>query len=339
VLQALTAAGAKEGVHYAAPQRPSSSRRTAGAAAEAGAGLVQKAATEFFKQSGCVGCHHQDFALMAAGAARANGVRVDDGAVKEHVKMIEGQWTGFYPAVLERFDLGGATDSVVYSLLALSAAQYPASHLTDVMVTYTASFQRRDGSWWLGGIARSPIEEGRVTRTALAVRALQAYAPPARKPEFDQRIARARDYLLEAKPVNTDDLAMQTAGLHWAGAASEKVRAAAKSLLATQREDGGWSPNRYLGSDAYATGEALWALKESGTVAPGDPAYRKGVEYLLNTQWADGSWYVRSRAPKFQPYFQSGFPFEHDQWISSAGTAWAVMALAPAVQPMKSAYR
>jgi N-acyl-D-amino-acid deacylase len=37
---------------------------------------------------------------------------------------------------------------------------------------------------------------------------------------------------------------------------------------------------------------------------------------------------VISRAVKFQPYFESGFPHGHDQWISSAGTAWAAMALA-----------
>jgi hypothetical protein len=30
---------------------------------------------------------------------------------------------------------------------------------------------------------------------------------------------------------------------------------------------------------------------------------------------------------KIQPYFESGFPYSHDQWISQTGTAWAVMAL------------
>jgi hypothetical protein len=40
---------------------------------------------------------------------------------------------------------------------------------------------------------------------------------------------------------------------------------------------------------------------------------------------------VVSRAVKFQPYFQSGFPHDHDQWISAAGTAWAAMALAYAM--------
>jgi hypothetical protein len=63
------------------------------------------------------------------------------------------------------------------------------------------------------------------------------------------------------------------------------------------------------------------------------------VKFLMDTQSADGSWYVRSRAPKFQPYFQSGFPHDHDQWISSAGTSWAVRALIPAAANEKRASR
>jgi len=51
------------------------------------------------------------------------------------------------------------------------------------------------------------------------------------------------------------------------------------------------------------------------------------VEFLLRTQKEDGSWYVKSRAMKIQPYFQSGFPYDHDQWISATATAWASMAL------------
>jgi squalene cyclase len=98
-------------------------------------------------------------------------------------------------------------------------------------------------------------------------------------------------------------------------------------LEALQREDGGWSGNPYLKSDAYATGEALYALYESGAISTSEPAYRRGVDYLLRTQYPDGSWYVRSRAMKFQPYFESGFPYGHDQWISAAATSWASMAL------------
>jgi len=82
-------------------------------------------------------------------------------------------------------------------------------------------------------------------------------------------------------------------------------------------------------SDAYATGQALVALRESGVLPPADPAIRRGVEYLLRTQFADGSWFVKSRAVPIQVYFESGFPHGADQWISAAATAWAVSALAP----------
>ena len=59
-----------------------------------------------------------------------------------------------------------------------------------------------------------------------------------------------------------------------------------------------------------------------------DPAYQRGLRFLLNTQIDDGSWHVKSRAFGFQPYFESGFPHGHDQWISAAATSWATMAMA-----------
>jgi len=87
-----------------------------------------------------------------------------------------------------------------------------------------------------------------------------------------------------------------------------------------------WGQTDNLPSDAYATGEALWALHESGMPAT-DAAYRRGVNYLLGTQHEGGTWHVVTRALAFQPYFQSGFPYDHDQWISQAGTAMATIAL------------
>jgi hypothetical protein len=65
---------------------------------------------------------------------------------------------------------------------------------------------------------------------------------------------------------------------------------------------------------------------ESGIPASGR-SYRRGVDYFLRTQQDDGTWHVVSCAMGFQPYFQSGFPYGHDQWISQAGTAMATIAL------------
>jgi len=276
---------------------------------------------------------------MAVAAAREYGVHVDETASNAHVQMMEAQWTGLQELVLQRVNIGGFADNQTYSLMGMAAARYPASAITDAMVTYVAGMQHQGGQWRLRGISRPPFEDSTISRTALGLRVMQLYGWPARKAEFDERIARARAFLMEAKPMTADDGAMQLAGLWWAGAQREKVAELAKALIALQHADGGWSSNPRLASDALSTGEALWALHQCGMLSTSDPVYQRGAKYLLSTQWSDGSWYVRSRSPKFQPYFQSGFPFDHDQWISSTGTAFAVMALAPAVEKEKRAAR
>ena len=136
-------------------------------------------------------------------------------------------------------------------------------------------------------------------------------------------------------PRTTDERAFQLLGLVWGGIKreDEKLRAAAKQLLGKQRADGGWSQLPTLESDAFATGQTLVALREAGAIAVTDAAYQQAVRFLLGSQLEDGSWYVQSRALAFQPYFESGFPHEHDQWVSNAATNWAAMALAAAVQP------
>ena len=339
VIAALTAAGGKEGVPYSAPRRESAGTQTAGQAVEKATGLLQRTSTEFFHQSGCVSCHHQLSAMPAAGAARRAGLQVDNAAATAHVKMAEGQTLALQQFLIERYDNGGAQDPWVALLLGLNAESYVPNRMTDTILSYVISFQRRDGSWWFGGVSRAPSEEGHFARTAFGIRVMQVYGTPAMKADLDRHIVRARDYLLRNEPQTNDEAAMQILGLHWAGGNEGKVSALAKKLVAAQHADGGWSQNRNLASDAYATGETLWALAEVGALKAPDAAYQKGAKFLLDTQWADGSWYVRSRAPKFQPYFQSGFPFDHDQWISSAATSYAVRGLAPAVEMERRASR
>ena len=123
---------------------------------------------------------------------------------------------------------------------------------------------------------------------------------------------------------------MQLLGLGWSGLSAQNVtlKKFVSELLWDQRPDGGWAQLPTLESDAYATGQALVALREAGGLAVSSPAYRRGVQFLLNTQREDGSWYVKTRAIPLQPYFESGFPYGRDQWISAAATNWATTALA-----------
>jgi hypothetical protein len=165
----------------------------------------------------------------------------------------------------------------------------------------------------------------------MAIRALKTYAPPGRADEMKQRIERAKQWMLRASPVTTEDFAMRLSGVAAAGASASDLRKLAEPLLAKQRPDGGLAQRDGLASDAYATGMTLWALTNAGVVNAGGDVYRKGVRFLLATQAADGSWHVPSRATKFQIYFESGFPYGHDQWISTMGTGWAASALAIAI--------
>jgi hypothetical protein len=229
---------------------------------------------------------------------------------------------------------GGGANRIAEMLLGLRASNFAADGITDAAVVAIAESQEIDGSWRGGEVQhRPPITQSQFAATARCIRALQAYSVPARKKEFKERIGLARVWLLQAKPVTTEDAAMRLSGLAHSEAQERDVKNAAKALLSLQRPDGGWGGNPYMRSDAYATGWALVALAESKVIRVTDRPYQRGVEYLLSTQFPDGAWHVRSRAIKFQPYFESGFPFGHDQWISVAATAGAAQALALSIEP------
>lgn len=292
--------------------------------------LLQRANGSFLKEGGCVSCHAQNLTGLVVSVARANGIKVDEAAEAAQLKAVRFQWGAFEQVLLQRMDPPGAVDTTMYSLLQLAVEGAPPDHTIDALIHNMAGQQRKDGNWHFGGNARPPIEDGDFSRTAISIRALSIYGLPGRKAEFDQRIRRAAAWLQAANPRSTEDRNMQLLGLKWANRDRRSLEGPLKSLMALERADGGWAQTPELTSDAYATGSVLYTLHELGVPAS-DPAYQRGVAYLLRTQLEDGSWHVRSRSPKFQPYFQSGFPHDHDQWISSAATAWAAIALSNAV--------
>jgi squalene cyclase len=186
--------------------------------------------------------------------------------------------------------------------------------------------QWSDGSWH-GLDQRPPLEYSAFSETAYAIRALQMYAPPGRRAEMQRRVRLAAEWLVAANASHTEEKVMRLLGLVWADSSSRQTKELRVRLLAEQLPDGGWAQRAGFPSDAYATGQALYAL-HAAAVPPSNAAWQRGIRYLLKTQHDDGSWFVRSRSVKFQPYFDSGFPYGHEQWISAAGTAWAAMSLA-----------
>jgi squalene cyclase len=156
--------------------------------------------------------------------------------------------------------------------------------------------------------------------------ALQLYAPRTDKAGYEKAVRLAGAWLAEVQPATHEDQCWKLLGLAWAGADRQAIRKSTQALIAAQGPDGGWADLPSMESTAYATGRALFALATAG-LPVSDAAYKRGVQFLLTTQQEDGSWYVKTRALGFQPYFDAGFPYGYDQWISTAGTGWAAMAL------------
>jgi hypothetical protein len=267
---------------------------------------------------------------MAREAARQNGLPVNEQIAKSQIRAIAAYLDANRERGLQGLGIPGGLDTVGYTLLGLAAEKYPGDAVTDVWARYLKDQQLADGHWWIQA-NRPPLESSSFQATAAAARVIQVYAPPAQRAEYARAVQRAARWLEQAKPVTTEDRVFQTLGLRWAGGARAAVQQAARELAAAQNADGGWSQLPWMASDAYATGQALAALRESGVPVSSEP-YKRGVAFLLQSQLADGSWHVKTRAFPAQPYFDSGFPHGEDQFISAAATNWAVLALAHAAR-------
>jgi ankyrin repeat protein len=329
IVKLLRKAGAEQFKPLAQPGKPPALRQppdgeSARRAIVAALPLLQQSERTITQTRDCVSCHQHPLVAMTVALARKHGFSVDETiASEERAHVLKDMSTRVRP-----LKLGTGIDPTlsVYMLTALAAEQEPGSRITDALVHYLVLRQRKDGHWQQENY-RPPDEASNFHYTALAIRGLQNYAPKGRSREIAVRIDQARRWLASAAPADTTDRVFQLLGLGWAGADSEAVTKALTKLVALQRADGGWAQLPTLASDAYATGLALYALHEGGGVAVDHPTYQRGVEFLLRTQLADGSWFVASRSFPIVEYTKSGFPHGRSQFISAAATCWATMAL------------
>ena len=317
----------------AAAPHGSRAERSIAAAVEPALALLEKQSHNFIRIGGCNSCHAQDLPSAAAAVARDHGLP----APKEIPQLPLSMHTLNPERIMDLAAVG--VTSAGWEMFDFGNNGVPRDEYTDATVRYIKSMQTPAGNWDAFESRRPPMNSGVYQTAALAIYTLKTYGPPAEKADTEKTLARAAAWLESAKPANTQDRAFHLMGLAWSKAKPAAISSAAEALVASQRADGGWSQLPSMGSDAYATGQALYALNAAGRMSAADRVYAKGVKYLLNTQAADGSWHVKTRSIWLQPYFESGFPYGHDQWISAAGTSWATMALSLAAEPPSTTAR
>ncbi len=289
--------------------------------------LLLPAAPLVFEKRGCVTCHSQALPGQVAAVARAKGIAVNEELAAKNLQQMVSFFKNAAEAAMQGDQPAGNFVTVGYVMSAFAAEQHPLDKITAAFTHLLAGQQMADGTWLGNGVSRPPMEDSIVSQTALAVRAMTLYPIPGRKSEVDEKLRRAQRWLLAIEPGSAEERNMRLMGLVWTRAPRTGIEAAMRQIIGLQKSDGGWSQRDVSTPDAYATGMSLYALHEAGIPVAGE-VYRKGVRFLLNNQYRNGAWFVKSRAYPTQPYFESGYPFGHNQWISAAGASWASLAIA-----------
>ncbi|MEJ0106494.1 MAG: prenyltransferase/squalene oxidase repeat-containing protein [Bacteroidota bacterium] len=246
----------------------------------------------------CASCHHNTLTSMVAELAVQKDIPLIDSFTTARVNSLAGTVIGICnPNLINQ--VVAVNFIPPYMLIGLNAEKYPADLNTDIAVDYIISQAKPDGGY-LTESGRPPLETGEIHLTALDTRAIQLYASPAKKKIVDELVARSKQWLEKANPENQQELAFQLLGMQWCGSSKAMKTKVAARLKSMQNADGGWSQLPTMKSDAYATGQTLYALYESGIIKPKDDVYQKGLAYLLKTQDQEGG--VDSRNKRHTRY-------------------------------------
>lgn len=304
-------------------------------AIQRGVERVQGSAVRYIENRSCFSCHHQ-LAIPVLAAAKERGFAVDPWVLWSQTEFTRESFRPKLDRIVKGQAIPGANTMAAYALFILEAAGQEPDKTTDGLVQFLTVRQEADGSW--PALADRPPSEGsRFTNAALALRALNVYGLQNDSLSADMRITvrasvkAGRESLAKQSPKTTEDKAFHLRALVEGKMPADAVAKARTALVADQRADGGWAQLPELQSDAYATGIVLTALHRAG-LATTDPIYRIGVEFLLKTQQPDGGWLVTTRSRPVQIYFDNGDPGGKSQFISTAATNWALLALLNAVE-------
>lgn len=206
-------------------------------------------------------------------------------------------------AVREKGD-GGGIDTLAGLLLGGVYGAVDAEFTASTRV-HLGELQQADGSWKPGGqlfaLKRTPAEATEVT----TMWAMLATGPS----------EKALEIVRKAGPGATNEWLAARMVIEKRHGDPAPFR---KELQARQNADGGWAWLHGGASDAFATGQVLYALSLAGERDA--DAVAKARKYLVETQGPDGSWAVdgltaKPRASK-EPIYR--------YW----GTAWAAIGLA-----------
>jgi hypothetical protein len=286
----------------------------------------------------CAACHHVPLPLWALSEAERQGYAIDKKFVADTTESLLGgrdklMASKIFPNPADPPDPRpqGRGLNMGLPFLAVAARSLPSlnqgqKQSLDLIAEEIVRKQQPDGSWeFFATLRRPPINENQTTDAAWIIMALQGETKPDAPQSRRAALAKAIAWLDGAKPCDTHQDKVLKVLL---GVRSAKPREAMQptidDLIALQRADGGWSQTvPELKSDAFATGQTLYALALAGYTAE-RPEIRQAIDFLVATQKPDGSWPMTSRStPDGRPGSAKLLTP-----ITCAASSWATLGLA-----------
>jgi hypothetical protein len=309
----------------ASAQEPRPKPADVNATIDRGLAFLAKDALAWKKEHHCASCHHASLVVWATREAKLRGHAVDEPVLAELAKWVAESGDGKFGLARPPSAPKAASPKAVYFALALGADPKPdvvSQRGLKLLLKTVATEQTENGSWSTWPETRPPIlgssDESLTVLATLAVLPAAASGDDAAKAVCDQAIR----WLAETK---TDDdpqsIALRLVLWNRLGRPAEEGQPLVRRIKERQNADGGWSQTKDMASDAWATGQALYALAHAG-VTSDEPAIRRAHAFLIRTQRADGSWPMTSR-----PVKPGGEGSKSLIPITGAGSAWAVLGL------------
>ena len=214
-------------------------------------------------------------------------------------------------------------DDERYILMGLAADRHPADAATDALVRLIVTRQLPDGRW--APAYRPPSESSEFTAAAVSLRGIQLYGtatPPQRRAvRSGSRVARS------APPQSTEDRVFKLLGLDLGGRSTGRsaVGDSGSACFATHRRRLGPAALRWRATRTPPAPRSSRCTQPASV--PGDAGVSPRHQFLLETQLADGSWFVPTRVAPDADLLRKRIPARRDQFISAAATNWATQAL------------
>ncbi|MBI3408924.1 MAG: terpene cyclase/mutase family protein [Planctomycetes bacterium] len=279
----------------------------------------------------CASCHHAPMMIWSLSEAKKQGYAVDDKALTEVITWVlakddPGKVFPNPPPKVGADNVKPVRQGPLTLALAFAATPVPErddregiARLIDPLL----DDQAEDGSWSLPAGGRPPLVDTKETMTLWTLLALKM-ADVKQRSKDDHRGVWEKG--LKWLAANSPGDSHQAAVLHLLleqkqGKKREELRPQVDALLTRQNADGGWSQTKDMPSDAYATGQTLFAMGLLGMDAR-EKSVQTAQAFLLKTQQKEGSWPMVSR-----PTAKEGKGAKDTGPITYVGSAWGTIGL------------